>query len=71
MSEFQCYTLDRHKYGLDNNYLIARHYYRFLKTEDNFYVHGGLTPEETIVPFVTFRKASVEELIETFRLPLL
>ncbi|MBI4529963.1 MAG: PglZ domain-containing protein [Candidatus Latescibacteria bacterium] len=59
-TEFQCYVLDRHKYGLDHNYLIARRYYRFLKTDDSFYVHGGLTPEETIVPFVTFRKAPVE-----------
>ena len=66
---YQCYFLDRKTYGNDANYLIAKGYYRFKKTEKSFYVHGGCTPEETIVPFALFKKASIH--LEKPRLSLL
>ena len=50
----QCYLIDRHKFKTNHNYLAARRYYRFLTTTNNFYVHGGLTPEEVVVPFARF-----------------
>lgn len=56
----QCYILDRIRFGLNKNYLIAKGYYRFESTSYTTYVHGGLTPEETIVPFVTFTKKKVK-----------
>jgi len=55
----QCYFLDKELYGNNENYLIARGYYRFIKTDQSFYVHGGVTPEETIVPFAVFRKTAI------------
>jgi len=53
-ARFQCYFIERVSFNLPQNYLAARGYYRFLKTEESFYVHGGLTPEETIIPLAMF-----------------
>lgn len=50
----QCYLIDRQQFKTNQNYLAARRYYRFLPTTENFYVHGGLTPEEVVVPFARF-----------------
>lgn len=66
--EAQCYLIDRHKFKTNHNYLAARAYYRFLDTSDTFYVHGGLTPEEVVVPFARFEVAPVRPLPPTLRL---
>jgi hypothetical protein len=58
--ENNCYVLHKDEYGLLENVLIAKGYGRFKKTSENFYVHGGLTPEEVIVPFAVFRMMEVE-----------
>lgn len=50
----QCYVIDRQKFKTHANYLAARRYYRFIETSEDFYVHGGLTPEEIVVPFARF-----------------
>ncbi len=55
----QCYLIDRRKFKTNHNYLIARQYYRFMQTQANFYVHGGLTPEEVVVPFARFTCRSI------------
>ena len=55
----QCYLIERTKFKTHENYLIARQYYRFLKTQEHFYVHGGLTPEEVVIPFARFTAAPV------------
>jgi hypothetical protein len=47
-----CYALDRQRYGTDKCFFIARGYNRFIKNELQGYVHGGITPEEAIVPLV-------------------
>lgn len=65
----QCYFLDKERYGNDENYLITRGYYRFIKTDSSFYVHGGVTPEETIVPFAVFQKTA--ESVEKPKISLL
>lgn len=49
-----CYALDKERYGTSGNYFIARGYNRFIKSELDGYVHGAITPEEIIVPFVKF-----------------
>ena len=59
VTETQCYLIDRHRFKTNNNYLIARQYYRFIQTHENFYVHGGLTPEEVVVPFARFTRKPV------------
>lgn len=56
----QCYLIDRRKFKTHENYLIARQYYQFLKTQEHFYVHGGLTPEEVVIPFARFTSAPVK-----------
>jgi hypothetical protein len=58
-----CYVLDRNDYGIKENYLIARGYSRFMETDSSFYVHGGITPEENIIPLLKFERVNVK-LIE-------
>ena len=58
--ESNCYVIRKEEYGLLENFLIAKDYSRFAKTTRKFYVHGGLSPEEVIIPFVVFRKIMVE-----------
>ena len=68
VAEAQCYLIDRHKFKTNQNYLAARSYYRFLDTTDTFYVHGGLTPEEVVVPFARFEIAPLRPSAPTVRL---
>lgn len=53
--EFDCYMFRCTQYHLPENYLVARRLYRFLPTNDAAYIHGGLTPEETIIPLAVYR----------------
>lgn len=53
-----CFFLPANDYSLPNNYLCARRANRFLATDDDFYVHGGLLPEEMIVPHCIFEPVS-------------
>lgn len=62
-ADYEGYLIDRHRFGTKNNYLIARGYSRFKKTQNTFYVHGGLTPEEMLIPYSIFAKAPLD--IET------
>ena len=57
--KYQCYTFERKRFGLDENYLAAKAHYRFLPTTRSTYVHGGLTPEETLVPVVVFTPLTI------------
>jgi hypothetical protein len=42
-----------------DNFLCARRGNRFLPTDKNSYVHGGLLPEEVIVPYMVFEPANI------------
>ena len=64
----QCYVMDRQKFKTRENYLAARGYYRFKETSSDFYVHGGLTPEEVVVPFARFSLIPVVPEPPTVRL---
>jgi hypothetical protein len=57
--KYQCYLLRGKEYHLPDNYLIARRLYRFLPTDDSVYIHGGLTPEETIIPVAVYLPVAV------------
>jgi len=59
-----CFFLDATEFGNDSHYLSARRGNRFVKTDDNFYTHGGLSPEEVVVPHLIFEaaKASLRDL---------
>lgn len=45
------YMLDRDGFQLDRHYLVPRGY-RYIKRRPTGWTHGGLTPEETIVPLL-------------------
>lgn len=64
-----CYVLSAKAYGTRESYLIPKGYGRFIKVGGSIYVHGGLTPEETIVPFCRLVRADVQVLQPTIRLP--
>jgi len=51
-----CFFLKKETFGTKYNYLCARRGNRFSPTDGSHYVHGGLSPEETIVPYLQFRK---------------
>lgn len=57
--QYCCYTFERERFGLDEHYLAARAHYRFIKTVGSTYIHGGLTPEETLVPVAVFSPVTV------------
>lgn len=56
---YDCYLFNKREFELPENYLVARKLARFLATDDTVYVHGGLTPEETLVPVAVFLPVTV------------
>jgi hypothetical protein len=66
--EHQCYTFQRGRFGLAQNYLAARRHYRFKPTTGSTYIHGGLTPEETLIPVALFKPVQVSPKPLTARL---
>jgi len=67
--EAHCYIIRDDAFGTRENYLVAKDYDRFIETKESIYVHGGLTPEETIVPFCKLVRTEIEALQPTIRLP--
>jgi len=67
--EAHCYIVRADVFGTREDYFIAKGYDRFVKTKESIYVHGGLTPEETIVPFCKLVRTEIEALQPTVRLP--
>ncbi|NTU79113.1 MAG: hypothetical protein HGA45_06885 [Chloroflexales bacterium] len=45
------YALDRDRFQLDRHYLVPRGY-SYIKRRPSGWTHGGLTPEETIIPLL-------------------
>lgn len=52
------YIFEREKYELDNNYIVAKGYHVFKKITSDSYTHGGITPEEILVPFLHFQRSN-------------
>lgn len=65
-----CFFLPANDFNNDANYLCARRANRFLPTSRNAYVHGGLLPEEVIVPHFVFEGAALEIDHPTVLLPV-
>ena len=65
---FECYVFERQRFDLPDNYLAARSTYRFADPGEGIYVHGGLSPEETIVPLTVFAPVVVTPKPLTVRL---
>lgn len=65
---FECYVFGREQFGLPTNYLAARSSYRFTAAGENVYIHGGLSPEETVVPLAVFAPVAVTPTPLTIRL---
>ena len=65
---FECYIFEKERFGLLTNYLAARSTYRFSDPGEGIYVHGGLSPEETIVPLTVFAPVAVKPKPLTVRL---
>jgi len=49
-----CVLLPSNEFGNEKHYLCAKRANRFKPTENSSYVHGGVSPEEVIVPYMTF-----------------
>lgn len=65
---FECYVFERERFGLPTNYLAARSTYRFTGAGEDVYIHGGLSPEETVVPLAVFAPVVVTPKPLTVRL---
>lgn len=57
--KLDCFFLPAHEFMLPTNVLCARSANRFLSTDKDSFVHGGLLPEEVIVPYLAFEPAMV------------
>jgi len=66
--EAHCYIVRADDFGTREHYFIARGYDRFIDSAESIYVHGGLTPEETIVPFLKLAPTEIQALQPTIRL---
>lgn len=66
--KLDCFFLPAEDFWNREDFLCARRGNRFLKTDQRFYVHGGLLPEEVIVPFLRFEPAMVKVQDLTIRL---
>ena len=55
-----CFFLPANDFHNPYNALCARRSNRFLATDERSYVHGGLLPEEVIVPYLIFEPAIVQ-----------
>jgi len=64
-----CFFLPANEFKNDANYLCARRANRFMPTSQNTYVHGGLLPEEVIVPHLVFEGATIKVDYPTVLLP--
>ncbi len=57
--KLDCFFLPANDFMNLENVLCARRDNRFLPTDKDFYVHGGLLPEEIIVPYLVFEPAAI------------
>lgn len=67
--KFDCFFLEKNRFGLPHHCLCARRNNTFKKYSDNSFLHGGLSPEEIVVPHLVFEQ--VEIAIENPLLSLL
>jgi hypothetical protein len=56
---FDCFFIPANRFRNSVNYLCARRGNRFIATDKRSYVHGGLLPEEVVVPYMVFEPTGV------------
>lgn len=61
------FFLDKNKFGLDKNYLCARRGNTFLNCKPGTFLHGGILPEEIVVPSLVYEyvEAKIENVLIT------
>lgn len=52
----QCFLIDETRFGTPTNYIVPKTNKSFSKVNDNIWTHGGLLPEEVIIPHMLFKK---------------
>lgn len=57
--KLDCFFLSANDFLLPTNVLCARRANRFLPVDKDVFIHGGMLPEEVIVPYMAFEPASV------------
>lgn len=57
--KLDCFFLPAHEFMNPKNVLCARRANRFIPTDQGSYIHGGLLPEEVIVPYMAFEPVTV------------
>ena len=65
-----CFFLPANDFKLPVNVLCARRANRFLPTDKDVWVHGGLLPEEVIVPHMIFASAATPVKDLTLLMPM-
>jgi len=60
LNEADWYTLYPEQFGLSSTFAVARGY-ACVERKPPFYTHGGLTPEETVVPHIELQLGRVPE----------
>lgn len=58
--KFDCFFIDKNRFGLPNHCLCARRANTFKKYHGDNYVHGGLLPEEVVVPHMRLEKMEMK-----------
>jgi len=53
LNQVDWYVLPAEKFALKDNYAVAKNY-SYLRSRPQGYTHGGMTPEETLVPYLEF-----------------
>jgi len=57
--KFDCFFLEKNRFGLPYHCLCARRNNTFKKYTDNSFLHGGLSPEEVVVPHLVFEQVEI------------
>ena len=58
--KYDTFFLDKNRFGLQNNCLLARRGNTFKNYSANSYIHGGLLPEEVVIPHLVFQKVEIK-----------
>lgn len=58
--KYDCFILDKTEFGNSEHYLCARKNNRFIESNGSNYIHGGLLPEEMIVPYIVLEKEKIQ-----------
>ncbi len=52
----KCFSINEIKFGTPINYLVPKKKDSFIEIKDHFWSHGGLLPEEVVIPHMIFKR---------------